>query len=197
MRKSGAWSGDWLTIALLIVLLMFRFFRGACGALGSPPVPDNLSAPFPGSDGCKVSELIQHGQRRRRPLPLLQRLTFFLEKVSKTAPSSIRPYASLRVPSFHPRSVGPRRTGVPARRHFPGHPWPYTPLHAGSIRPPEGRKIKSKATARARKPAPVDTTAEKIWIQLPHPPRLSTIRAITVDPAHSPSTPEPSIHGRD
>ena len=43
---------------------------------------------------------IRYFRRRCRPVPPLRRLTFVLSKVSKTAGSHIRPYASLRVPSL-------------------------------------------------------------------------------------------------
>ena len=49
---------------------------------------------------CLFCEHIHYFRRRCRPVPPLRRLTFVLSKVSKTAGSHIRPYASLRVPSL-------------------------------------------------------------------------------------------------
>ncbi len=68
----------------------------------------------------------------------LRRPTFVGAKVGKTPCPCIRPYAALRVPSFHPCSRGDRAEGPswPCGARRPS--MAVAPLRKGSIRPTEG-----------------------------------------------------------
>ena len=57
----------------------------------------------------------------RLRVPLLQRVTFFSEKVTKTICSWLGPDC-VAVPSLRRRSVGPRRTGIHALAALSQHP---------------------------------------------------------------------------